>query len=95
MTKVSLQAYFRQTQRKNDPADPSDLSAAELAGMLSGYPAAIDTIAQHLASNPELWNLAPADMMRTLELLPGVGRGMAAWFVLNELQIAARLSEAN
>lgn len=90
----NLRTYWERSQRKGDPLDPRDLTVAELAGLLSGVPAGLATIEAHIEQHPELWELDPRDLMRELALLPGVGKGTSAWWVLNEIQIGRRLAEA-
>lgn len=93
MSSSSLRSYFERCLRKTAPLDPRDLTADEIAGMLSGVPDGLATIRDYVARHPEVWELDARDLMRLLALLPGVGKATAAWWVLNEIQIGRRLSE--
>lgn len=92
--KVSLRTWYDTATRKGDPVDPTTLAPAEIAGMLHGHPAVIETMERHLEAHPALWNGSPADMMRELARLAGVGKAAAAWYVLNEIQVGKRIAAA-
>lgn len=81
---------FNRTQRKGDPlVIERDWTADDALAVLVGGPGNLERLRAEIERRPELLEVPIADLLRELQVVPGIGRAVAVRFVAAELYRAS------
>lgn len=87
---MDLRRVFNRTQRKGDPlVIERDWTPEDALSVLVGGPGNLERLRDELERRPELLDAPIADLLRELQVVPGIGRAVAVRFVAAEVYRAS------